>query len=562
LFIAAFAAGCGGGGSQKYPDATVPLDSSTPRVDAGVDNFVPPPVPGVGSQLVVPGSAFLVGSGSNSCTNQVPAPGDRWCAYAMPNASFGTVDLWVINASKAAAGTAINCAAGSDPNCLRLTTNLFVDPQFGIRVHSFDGDTLIYQAETGPTYDATNGFGFVGPVYGWRPGWAGARKLTSDSGVICQGHATVEAAICFENRDSTTVSGQTSYDLHAGPLPGDGGAPLPKVDTLLITADADVVGVKKFGYGFSPAGDYVAWSARPTATGLETLKVLKLGDPAPTMVAEDVTLWMVSPDSTRWYWLKSFNYDVNGATSGTLQMAPFPGGASPMTLAPAVGDFDRAGAKGLIFRDGLASGSGVLKLIADTDNPSVTTLDSGVLAVVDVSKDGTRAIYSRSMDPVFGEFDLYASTSVAGATPSHCTMAGMPTTPSLGTFLDTGSGALWVDLDPQTGAASGKFTDIASCATSTFAADIAPVWFPIAGEGYVYGDNSPDFSDMTLRYAKLSGAALPMGTSIQTHANLVFAPLLPALSAVVYTVNASSNVDGLYINASLPFTATTADGGM
>src|SRR5262249_9934810 len=85
LIIGIAVAGCGGG-RQKYPDATVFGDGSS-HVDAGaVDRSQPPPTPGPGSKLIVPGNAFLVGAGPNSCTNQVPAPGDRWCAFAMAGA--------------------------------------------------------------------------------------------------------------------------------------------------------------------------------------------------------------------------------------------------------------------------------------------------------------------------------------------------------------------------------------------------------------------------------------------------------------------------------------------
>src|SRR5262245_11877768 len=78
------AAGCGGG-SAKYPDASVNFDAAG-RSDAGVDTgTLPPPSSGPGSQLLVPGIAFLVGSGANSCTSQVPASGDRWCAFARPS---------------------------------------------------------------------------------------------------------------------------------------------------------------------------------------------------------------------------------------------------------------------------------------------------------------------------------------------------------------------------------------------------------------------------------------------------------------------------------------------
>src|SRR5262245_52894926 len=54
-------------------------------VDAG------PPTMGVGSRMIVPGPLLLVGSGQNSCTNQAPAGGDRWCAVAMPSTLSGFV---------------------------------------------------------------------------------------------------------------------------------------------------------------------------------------------------------------------------------------------------------------------------------------------------------------------------------------------------------------------------------------------------------------------------------------------------------------------------------------
>jgi hypothetical protein len=560
LVACLLAASCGGG-SQKYPDATVSFDGSGANRDGGApDTQLPPPMSGPGSRLVVPGSSFLVGSGTSSCTNQVPASGngDRWCAFARQSTVPGGIDLFVIDATVAAAGTAISCD-GLDANCSRLTTNLFVDSSLGVRIHAFDGDTLIYYADASTA--TTSATGFIGPVYAWRPGWTGGRKLTNDTGVLCVGQAKAEVAICFDHQDTTSVSGQVSYDIHAGALPtSDSAPPIPLIETVLVATNQDPSGVTKFQFDFSPDGMYAAWSARPNANGLETLKVLHIGDTAATMVAEDVTQWQVSPDGMRWYWLKTFNYSVSGNPSGTLQMAPFPTGTAPTTLALNVGDYDHAGMTGVVFRDGVTPagasglGTGSLRVIANRDAPTgLTTLDTGVIVVVDVAKDGTKAMYAKNLDGILGTTDLLVA-SASGAGSSKCTLAPMPTTATLGSFLASGGGAAWADFDGTTGEALGMFTSVPSCASAQFASNVLR-WLPIADEGFLFGDDSPDGFDMTLRYSKVAGTSLPTGTSIQTRADPVFAPLLPALAAVIFTVNAgSTTADGLYINAELPFT--------
>src|SRR4029079_2188926 len=104
------------------------------------------------------------------CTNQVPYSTDRWCAFTKPATSLGNNELWVINATQAAAGTVIKCNT-TDPNCLRLTRGLLNDSQFRFRIHRFDGDTLIFSEGVGG--------GPSGDIFAWRPGWTAPRKLTS-----------------------------------------------------------------------------------------------------------------------------------------------------------------------------------------------------------------------------------------------------------------------------------------------------------------------------------------------------------------------------------------------
>ena len=58
------------------------------------------------------------------CTNEEGATGDRWCAFIAPSAGHPTsAALFVVNVSKAAAGTSITCGA-TDANCLKLTDTL------------------------------------------------------------------------------------------------------------------------------------------------------------------------------------------------------------------------------------------------------------------------------------------------------------------------------------------------------------------------------------------------------------------------------------------------------
>jgi hypothetical protein len=548
LLVGTVAIGCGGGGAQKFPEAGTNFDAKPEqKPDAGGPE-VTGSMTGDGSRLLIPGSVVLIGSGPDSCTNQVPAPGDRWCAFTKPSTLLGFNDLWVINVTKAAAGATIKCDT-SDANCVRLTSGLFEDPSIGFRIHGFDGDTLIYYAELGPTAVDQ----FVGPIYGWRPGWTGGRKLTSDTGVVCSGHPRSATALCFEGRDDS-ISTQVSFELHAGIMgPVDTG-PLPKVDKLLIGTDKDAMGVRKFQADLSDDGAYVAWSARADALGVESLNVQKVGDDASRIaVAQDVSRWTISPDAKKWYWLKKFNYDLNGAESGTLEVANFPKGDVVSTLAAGVADYSSAGDTGVLLRSSVTQGVGDLTLVADRAAPAtVKVLDKSVLGVLEQSKDGTKAIYTKTQT-LDGLFDLFIGSSTATV---PCPLASTPIAAPIGTFISAGGIVAWARINGLTNQVEGMYTTASDCHSRKFAADIFR-WLPVSDEGYVFLDTiNPDGSDeATLRYAKVASGALPAtGTVVQTLVASVFAPLLPTLPAVVYTVGTRTSADGLYINATLPFT--------
>ncbi len=549
--------GCGGGGSgggnknNNYPDSSVHFDSSTGGNNADTGTRTIPPV-GDGVTTLASGAAFLVGLGDNSCTNQDPPSGDRWCAFTMPSSSFlGGNDLWVIDVTKAAAGTAIRCDV-SDLNCLLLTSTLYTGD---LTIHGFFGDTLIYYADVGQTSAS---------AYGWRPGMTSARRLSTNAPPNgCLGHPTTDAVRCLQNQDNTTVSGQTTFDLTAGYLTVGGNTPLPKVATIIAQLSTDpasttVTQPPRFRTSFSSDGVWLAWSARPTAGDTETLMVQKIGDASTRVtVASDASQWTFSRDGKTLYWLKSFNYDPT-APLGTLQSTPFPvppTGTAPTvtTIQPNVSFFNPAGDTGLILLGASTNGAAQLSVMADSAQPSqAKVLDNGVTQLIGLSLDGHDILYEKT------GLDLYANgIDLSTACTLTTTAAGAP----FGTFSDPPSLVFWAKPDATVQNYDGMYTNLSNCQSQQFTNGFI-VWNPVKDQGLVYGDDAVfdtlGNADVTLRYSSLTNGVPPAsGTAIQQRANPMFGLLLPYLSAVVYTVNVGGDTDGIYLKGDLPFPATT-----
>jgi hypothetical protein len=540
---AAFSGACGS-------SAITPSDGRTGDTvaDAGRDNALPetgtpeisPPTPvGAGSTVVIPGNARLIGRGADSCTHQVPATTDRWCAVARPSSFLGNTDLWVVNVTQALAGQPIKCT-GSGTNCFRLTTALF---DGDLTMHGFSGDTLIYYAENNSSQS------FVGTVFAWRPEWPEPKALTSQTGLFCQAHPTALAAMCIQNPAGDDT--QTLLDLTAGNLNVAG--QLPLVDTFLYSVVGDPDGVTKSNFELSPDGQSVLWSSRATAKGPEILRMQTLNNAASKhVVANDVAQWTVAPDSKNWYWLSGFNYSTTGMTSGTLQLAPYPAGTPPVTLATGVGDFTIAGSKGLVYRSGVRMGLGALKVISDVADPDGTTkqLDTTVLRIWTLSQDGTAAMYSKSADAAGQLVDMFLHSTDKTAA---CALASTPVALGFGDLTSTSRNAAWVRVTDQNN--TGAFyTAFDTCTSRKFATNILSL-DPIADQGYVYLDEGDEMGTTgTLRYNQLMNGQLSLtGQIVQREAQPTAAVLWPAHPAVVYTIASQGSTDGLYVNATLPF---------
>src|SRR5262245_61060022 len=147
----------GGGGTTGMAGVTGAGGSGTAGVTGTGGSATGAPT---GSSVFTGADAVLLDLGP-PCTNEEGATGDRWCGFIAPSVSMPTNgDLFVVNVTKAAAGTAMTCGL-TDQNCL-LLTSMFAEDDF--HIVGFQGDTLVY-------YDQT------ATPFGWRPGMTAGRAL-------------------------------------------------------------------------------------------------------------------------------------------------------------------------------------------------------------------------------------------------------------------------------------------------------------------------------------------------------------------------------------------------
>jgi hypothetical protein len=545
LVLAASLAACGSSSNEPVDTGARP-DAKDGAADAEVDVGVgadaggdaldaePPFVPPSGTRRLVSGSAALIGSGSDSCTNQPGVAGDRWCAFLVPSKTAGRFELWVIDATEAASGTDIACD-GSDAYCLRIATDAFHLDGAGSLDGGFAGDTLLYRR--GP--DATV---VDGPIWAWRPGWTTGRELVTGLGTACFAAPNYASAFCL--RTSTAAAGSEATDLVAGLLDAPSDGDLALVDTIVTSAPSDPAGSSAdLELGFSPDGMWVAWSTVgvPSAQGLKVQKIGSASAPIPTTT--DVSQWQMSGDESAWVWLRSYTDSII-APSGTLETAAFPDGTGVTTLEMNVADYEPVGAKGLLVRANVADQVGDLRYMPDLTTPaSSVLLDQGVRTVVARSADASTVIYTKVSTAV--GVDLYAwSASLA----APCTLTSTPAAFSIARLMASNRVVVWARRDVISQAVSGAITTLASCATQSFGQDLIQS-MPASDGRLLYIDGAPSGSTSgTLRVATIAadGAGLT-GTPLQRNVDLVFAPIAP--NAVFYTLAGNTGSSGLYIYA-------------
>lgn len=536
-------------------DGSVDLGGGSADAQTTADR--PPVVVSSSAIRLVPGRAHLVGTHESGCSNGTPGTGDRWCAFTQSGQQLGTTELWTMNITRALAGTAIKCD-GTDSNCRRLTTRLWTgQPSDGPAhptTHRFDGDVLIYHADADANLKI-----YQGPIYAWKPQWTEPRRLTSGNGVTCAAHFSADVALCITNIRNVEPP---TFDLTAGRI---GTGPLPLVAKIYPVRANQATQWKA---SFTRNGNWFAWSTGSDAlTERETLYVAKTDDlpeigtnPASAKrieIAADISQWQISIDDQKWYFLREFNYDVQGEPSGTLTMSDFPLGGNEKVLAPNVGAFQllfdgTEKDRGIGFFDNIVRGRGAFKIIKDRNNPmNVIRVVPNVSGVV-VSPDLRFALYNRDFDENTGLADVFIAKT-DGTVP--CTLTTSLEADVFGKpFTFSGGLVFWADrIDLFTTVGEGFVANPDGCTNRRKWTDGMDFWF-LHPYGMVFSDEG-DGEVATLKHVAIPGGS-QMGTPVRVQSQIrrIFS-LLPDFSGVIFEIGSGqAAVDGIYLEK-LPFTA-------
>lgn len=533
------------------------------------------------AKKLVPGEARLVGSpfSLTSCTHQEPTPGDRWCAFYQPSEFLGRTELWVVNVTKAASGTAVRCD-GTDANCKRLTDDLWTSrPMAGPRhptAHRFYGDTLIFHAGTSAGSNI-----YTGPVFAWRPEWAQPRQISTAKGLTCTGHPKAAVAFCLDNVNDNPDE-VFAFDLLAGPLVDAPNSQLPKADRIVPLGENDET---RWSADFSPDGGYFAWSTGKTGTDPEVLTIARtteLANPAAMRwkIEEPSRGGAIRPqfsaDSQKIFFLRDYNYlDDEGNNSGTLVVADLPAGGNRLDVAAGVGDYivlnnpDRTWRGVLAYRDydqGLAAKLDWFPTVTAA-NPPATTIVSDTLAVV-VSRDNKYVFAFRDVSQN-GLTDAWVAEIDANPTP--CALQRQPRSTLFGhPFHEPSNWGLWIEnIDPATETGQGFSGSAADCTAKASFGRKIDLWFSSPTSNlFVATDEAVD-EIATLKFTALQpGKGWPSAglVSVQEQVNRNVGLVQPDLNIAVFTMwTRFPDVNGLYalpLNAAAPRPdGGTADAG-
>ena len=482
------------------------------------------------------GTATLLFNGP-SCTQAGDATGDRWCAFVtFTDATMQARSLYVFNASRAAAGADVRCGATDSADCLLLTADLGGDGGSPV-LHGtfFQGDTLVY-------YDHA-----LAP-YAWRPGLSKGRLLatfaTGEDAVLCTPAPRGTAVLCVllpvVEPDLNPTSGLAK--LLIGKADGAAEPLLAVADDVVLWTAADAGFRPTFSFGFPPgAGDHVAWTTRDGEAGPETLRLQRAGDAASKVtVASDVHDWDVTPDATRWFWLRG----TQGTGVGTLQTAPFPSGANPTDVRGDVSDYSIAPSDGKTIV-ALVKDRALVAIADPIAATSEVALDTGVEMVLSLSDAGHVAYIKKRLATNSG--DLYVKKLDGAATCVVETTRPVPFRSV--SFVPSAGAILWAHS--YTDGFEAHYTRLADCNTMPVAADIT-LLESVGHERVLFMDTFDDASvSGTLRVRvvgsgnTLTGdAPIPIADHVDSYAIAG-----PTPDMLLYTVNTRGPNDGVYLRA-------------
>lgn len=573
-------AGPGGPGTRTDGGVFIPGTGGSgligsPGGTGGTVVALPPPALNPLTKVVIPGPGTLVGSGPDSCSNAPGATTDRWCAFFRPGKQLGISELWVFNASAATLGAAIRCD-GTDPNCVRMTANLWTEAPSGgpshPTTHRFNGDTLIFHADAVSQPNEL----YKGPIYAWQPGWAKPQAISTGKGITCVATSRGAYAACIDNLTPPEAT-VPQFDLLAGPLvPGDT-APLPKVDRIIPQDENDQ---SRWSFGFSRNGDIFAWSNAASTTTPPVLYTVptaetKTAASSRKVVATNVADFVISADSTKIVYLANFNFDPMNP-QGILTVDNFPAGGAPVPFVKddagkdiPVGAFSLfAWLDNGIEKTGASVFTGVVDSHADftlykdiTAPVKVPVVDHIVSAVV--SPDLRYTFFSRDFSDTTGLSDAWVAKN--DGTRATCPLQRTKTTSLFGSAFTANSNLVfWTDnLNSELGVGEGWVAKVDCTAPVRYTRDV-DFWFPIGERGLVYSDTTSAFVS-TLKNVPFTEGVTGLGTTpvkIQDQVHRIYTLLPPDRGWAVYSLEtADPTLNGIYLYK-LDFGASAGDGGV
>jgi hypothetical protein len=488
--------------------------------------------------------------GGHSCSHQEPASGDghRWCAFSLPGATAGALELWVIDVTRAAAGQVPRCD-GSDPGCLRLTDQLWTafslyGPAHPFS-HAFEGDTLIYYVGAAPKSDSV----YRGLVYAWRPGWPRPRALTTEKGLVCFGHPRTAVAFCIEDVVGDPAH-PDSFEVHAGSMADPTGGPLPAAERIhpFRSSGGDAV----WGWAFTQSGDLFALASPdpdPAVAAIRVVATKDVGRVTPAVIVRDATNWTLSPDATKVYFVREA---ADGARN--LHMADFPSGAGAVKLQDEVDDYLLAGSM-------TGEGVGALarhppnqlyfRLFRDRTRPTdglVVFTATNMLEGLEVSRDLRYTAWVSAM---------FQARVVRHADVVSCLLNTSSRRPAyFPRFSDNTALVFWEEdgLD-DSNRRDGFLGRPEDCQGRTRFAQGLDFYHLLGDRGIIYGDELDSQYRVTLKYAPLVGGKewpaegpVRIHELVKTDKRVILAGNQPAL--LVFEVGSGDPAqDGVYVFA-------------
>jgi hypothetical protein len=229
---------------------------------------------------------------------------------------------------------------------------------------------------------------------------------------------------------------------------------------------------------------------------------------------------------------------------GTLQSAPFPGGAGPTTIAANTLQFDFPTPTSLLT----ITTAGEMRVFADPAGAGAL-LDSGVFRGLTMGEGGYVAYAKAAMTLDQMQFsDLYAKR-VDGT--GACTLTATIDAYTSGVrFTPSASGATWIQRT-LTGF-RGRYTRLSDCTTMEVAPGVARIE-PFGHRGILYLDEySAGARIGSLRFRALAAGGAVSGDPATAISGEVggFASVSTGTSdAVIYAVENAGKDDGVYVRA-------------